>query len=83
MLQPGLSEASAAAVRQAHGVQPVTAIETEYSLRERELERNCLLQACEALGIGFVRWSPVGMGYVIGTPQDSIEAMALHGQHRN
>jgi len=44
----------------------VTAIQTEYSLMERDPERNGVLQACEELGIGFVPWGPVGMGYLTG-----------------
>ena len=44
----------------------MTAIQTEYSLMERDPERNGVLQACEELGIGFVPWGPVGMGYLTG-----------------
>src|SRR5882762_6346593 len=63
----GLSEASARAIRRAHAVQPVTAVQTEYSLMERDPERNGVLRACEELGIGFVPWGPLGMGYLPGT----------------
>jgi aryl-alcohol dehydrogenase-like predicted oxidoreductase len=66
VLHFGLSEASAKTIRRAHAVQPVTAIQTEYSLMERDPERNGVLQACEELGIGFVPWGPVGMGYLTG-----------------
>jgi len=62
----GLSEASARTIRRAHAVQPVTAIQSEYSLMERSPERNGVLEACEELGIGFVPWGPVGMGYLTG-----------------
>jgi aryl-alcohol dehydrogenase-like predicted oxidoreductase len=62
----GLSEASARTIRRAHAVQPVTAIQTEYSLMERDPERNGVLATCEELGIGFVPWGPVGMGYLPG-----------------
>jgi aryl-alcohol dehydrogenase-like predicted oxidoreductase len=62
----GLSEASAATIRRAHAVQPVTAVQTEYSFMERAVERNGVLQTCEELGIGFVPWGPVGMGYLSG-----------------
>jgi aryl-alcohol dehydrogenase-like predicted oxidoreductase len=62
----GLSEASAKTIRRAHAVQPVTAVQTEYSFMERDPERNGVLQACEELGIGFVPWGPVGMGYLTG-----------------
>jgi aryl-alcohol dehydrogenase-like predicted oxidoreductase len=67
VLHFGLSEASAATIRRAHAVQPVTAVQSEYSVMERDVERNGVLQACEALGIGFVPWGPVGMGYLTGT----------------
>jgi aryl-alcohol dehydrogenase-like predicted oxidoreductase len=62
----GFSEASARTIRRAHAVQPVTAIQTEYSLMERDPERNGVLTTCEELGIGFVPWGPVGMGYLPG-----------------
>ena len=66
VLHFGLSEASAKTIRRAHAVQPVTAIQSEYSLMERSPERNGVLQVCEELGIGFVPWGPVGMGYLTG-----------------
>jgi aryl-alcohol dehydrogenase-like predicted oxidoreductase len=66
VLHFGLSEASAKVIRRAHAVQPVTAIQTEYSIMERSPEHNGVLQACEELGIGFVPWGPVGMGYLTG-----------------
>ena len=66
VLHFGLSEPSARTIRRAHAVQPVAAIQTEYSLMERSPEHNGVLQACEELGIGFVPWGPVGMGYLTG-----------------
>jgi aryl-alcohol dehydrogenase-like predicted oxidoreductase len=66
VLHFGLSEASAKTIRRAHAVQPVTAIQSEYSLMERGPEQNGVLKACEELGIGFVPWGPVGMGYLTG-----------------
>ena len=66
VLHFGLSEASAKTIRRAHAVQPVTAIQSEYSLMERSPERNGVLKTCEELGIGFVPWGPVGMGYLTG-----------------
>jgi aryl-alcohol dehydrogenase-like predicted oxidoreductase len=66
VLHFGLSEASARTIRRAHAVQPVTAVQTEYSLMERDPERNGVLKTCEELGIGFVPWGPVGMGYLTG-----------------
>ncbi len=67
VLHFGLSEASAKTIRRAHAVQPVMAIQTEYSLMTRDPERNGVLGTCEELGIGFVPWGPVGMGYLTGT----------------
>jgi aryl-alcohol dehydrogenase-like predicted oxidoreductase len=66
VLHFGLSEASAKTIRRAHAVQPVAAVQTEYSLMERDPERNGVLKTCEELGIGFVPWGPVGMGYLTG-----------------
>ena len=66
VLHFGLSEASARTIRRAHAVQPVTAVQTEYSIIERGPEQNGVLKACEDLGIGFVPWGPVGMGYLTG-----------------
>ena len=66
VLHFGLSEASAKTIRRAHAVQPVTAIQTEYSFMERSPERNGVLTTCEELGIGFVPWGPVGLGYLTG-----------------
>src|SRR5690242_19219442 len=56
VLHFGLSEASARTIRRAHAVQPVAAVQTEYSLMERDPERNGVLKTCEELGIGFVPW---------------------------
>src|SRR3982750_3879035 len=66
VLHFGLSEASAVTIRRAHAMQPVTAVQTEYSFMERDVERNGVLPTCEAVGIGFVPWGPVGMGYLTG-----------------
>ena len=64
VLHFGLSEASPKTIRNAHAVQPVTALQTEYSLMNRDPEENGLLDTCEELGIGFVPWGPMGMGYL-------------------
>jgi aryl-alcohol dehydrogenase-like predicted oxidoreductase len=61
----GLSEASADLVRRAHAVQPVTAVQSEYSLWWRDREAD-VLPVCEELGIGFVPYSPLGRGYLPG-----------------
>ena len=67
VLHFGLSEASAKTIRRAHAVQPVAAVQSEYSLWTRNVELNGVLQTCEELGIGFVPWSPVGAGFLTGT----------------
>jgi len=63
----GLSEASARTIRRAHAVQPVAAVQSEYSLWTRDPERNGVLATCEELGIGFVPFSPLGAGFLTGT----------------
>ena len=62
----GLSEASAATIRRAHAVQPVTAVQSEYSLWTRDPEA-AVLRTCAELGIGFVPFSPLGKGFLTGT----------------
>ena len=62
----GMSEAAAGTIRRAHAVQPVTAVQSEYSLWWRRPERE-VLAACEELGIGFVPYSPLGKGFLTGT----------------
>ena len=61
----GLSEASATTIRRANAVQPVTALQSEYSLWWREPEKE-LLPTCEELGVGFVPFSPLGKGFLTG-----------------
>src|SRR6266481_5229101 len=61
----GLSEAGAQSIRRAHAVQPVTALQSEYSLWWREPEAE-VLPTCEELGIGFVPFSPLGRGFLTG-----------------
>lgn len=62
----GLSEAGEATIRRAHAVQPLTAIQNEYSVWTRDPEHE-VIPTCEELGIGFVSWSPLGEGYLTGT----------------
>jgi aryl-alcohol dehydrogenase-like predicted oxidoreductase len=62
----GMSEAAAGTIRRAHAVQPVTAVQSEYSLWWRRPEEE-VLDACEELGIGFVPFSPLGKGFLTGT----------------
>jgi aryl-alcohol dehydrogenase-like predicted oxidoreductase len=61
----GLSEAGAGTIRRAHAVQPVTAVQSEYSLWTRDPEAE-VLPTCEELDIGFVPWSPLGQGFLTG-----------------
>ena len=61
----GLSEAGAQSIRRAHAVQPVTALQSEYSLWWREPEAD-VLPTCQELGIGFVPYSPLGRGFLTG-----------------
>ena len=61
----GLSEAAADTIRRAHSVQPVAAVQSEYSLWTRDPEPE-VLPVCEELGIGFVPWGPLGTGYLTG-----------------
>ncbi|MCV7400627.1 aldo/keto reductase [Mycobacterium fragae] len=68
----GLSEASAETIRRAHAVQPVTAVQSEYSLWWREPEAE-ILPTCEELGIGFVPYSPLGKGFLTGTISESTQ----------
>jgi len=68
----GLSEAAPQTIRRAHAVQPVTALQSEYSLWWREPEAE-LLPLCEALGIGFVAYSPLGRGYLTGAIDETTD----------
>ena len=61
----GLSEAGARTIRRAHAIQPITAVQNEYSLWTRDPEEE-VLSTCEELGIGFVPWSPLGQGFLGG-----------------
>ncbi|MDH2052038.1 aldo/keto reductase [Achromobacter marplatensis] len=65
----GLSEAGVQTIRRAHAVQPVTALQSEYSLWWREPEQE-VLPTLEALGIGFVPFSPLGKGFLTGAIKD-------------
>ncbi|MGB9515079.1 MAG: aldo/keto reductase [Candidatus Acidiferrum sp.] len=62
----GMSEAAAKTIRRAHAVQPVTAVQSEYSLWTRGPETNGALDTLEELGIGFVPYSPLGKGFLTG-----------------
>jgi aryl-alcohol dehydrogenase-like predicted oxidoreductase len=62
----GISEAAPETIRRAHAVQPVTAVQTEYSLWSRDPEDDGVLATCTELGIGFVAYSPIGRGFLSG-----------------
>lgn len=68
----GMSEASAATIRKAHAVQPVAALQSEYSLFFRESE-NEIIPTLEELGIGFVPFSPLGKGFLTGTINENTQ----------
>ncbi|MDX6477404.1 MAG: hypothetical protein QOH95_2915 [Gaiellaceae bacterium] len=76
----GMSEAGVANIRRAHAVQPVTALQSEYSLWWREPEEE-ILAVLEELGIGFVPFSPLGKGFLTGKIDDSTEFAS--GDFRN
>jgi aryl-alcohol dehydrogenase-like predicted oxidoreductase len=66
----GLSEADADTIRRAHKVQPLTALQSEYSIWWTEIEKS-ILPTCEELGIGLVPYSPLGRGYLTGAISQS------------
>jgi len=68
----GLSGAGSATIQRAHKVQPLTAIQDHYAFWSRQPEVE-VLKTCEELGIGFVPWSPLGMGYLTGTVSAETE----------
>ena len=70
--QFGLSEPGVQTLRRAHAVQPVAAIQNEYSLWWRAPETNGILSACDELGIGFVPYSPLGKGFLTGAIQKEL-----------
>lgn len=71
----GLSEAGAQTIRRAHAIQPVAALQSEYSMWWREPEQE-ILPLLEELGIGFVPFSPLGKGFLTG----AIKAGATFGE---
>jgi len=71
----GVSEASAATIRKAHATHPLSALQTEYSLFERGVEGNEVLDTVRELGIGFVAYSPLGRGLLTGAIS-SVDTLA-------
>jgi aryl-alcohol dehydrogenase-like predicted oxidoreductase len=78
----GLSEASAQTIRRAHAVQPVTAVQSEYSLWTRDPEAETL-PTVEELGIGFVPYSPLGRGFLTGAIKADTTFDSSDFRHRN
>jgi aryl-alcohol dehydrogenase-like predicted oxidoreductase len=85
----GLSEAGPDVIRRAHAVQPVSALQTEYSIFERDVEA-AVLPAVRELGIGFVAYSPLGRGFLTGSvkpaneyPEDDLRRRDLRWQGDN
>ena len=72
----GISEASAVTIERANAIQPITAVQSEWSLWTREVETNGVLAKVRKLGIGFVPYSPLGRGFLTGvvTSLDSLAA---------
>ncbi|MFJ9826611.1 aldo/keto reductase [Streptomyces sp. NPDC101160] len=71
----GLCEASAATIRRAHAVHPITAVQSEYSLWTRDAEEDGVLATLAELGIGFVPYSPLGRGFLTGAIS-SVDSLA-------
>lgn len=77
----GLSEAAAETIRKGHTVHPITALQSEYSLWERGVEKE-ILPACRKLGIGFVSYSPLGRGFLTGRITN-VDELAPGDNRRN
>ncbi len=78
----GLSESDAATIRRAHAVQPITAVQSEYSIWWRAVEGG-VLPTCEELGIGFVPYSPLGRGYLTGKIDETTTFASSDIRSRN
>lgn len=76
----GISEASAATIRRAHAVHPITALQTEWSLWTRDVEANGILATVRELGIGFVAYSPLGRGFLTGAITANTDLPADDGR---
>ncbi len=79
----GLSESNADQIRAAHAVQPITALQSEYSIWWRIIEENGVLAACEELGIGLVPYSPLGRGYLTGKVDENTTFASNDIRSRN
>lgn len=76
----GICEAGAKTIRRAHAVQPITAVESEYSLWTRDMEAE-ILPTCRELGIGFVAYSPIGRGFLAATIRSSVDLYPGERRH--
>ena len=81
--QLGLSEAGPDTLRRAHSVHPIAALQSEYSLWSRDIERNGTLATCRELGIGFVAYSPLGRGFLTGAIQKPSDLSSDDWRHTN
>ena len=79
----GLSEAGVGTLQRAVAVHPIAALQTEYSLWSRDVERNGVLAACRELGVGFVPYSPLGRGFLTGAIQKPSDLAADDWRHTN
>ncbi len=79
----GLSESNADQIRAAHAVQPVSALQSEYSIWWRTIEENGVLATCEELGIGLVPFSPLGRGYLTGKVDETSTFASADIRSRN
>jgi len=79
----GLSESNADQIRAAHAVQPVSALQSEYSIWWRAIEENGVLATCEELGIGLVPYSPLGRGYLTGKVDENTTFASNDIRSRN
>jgi aryl-alcohol dehydrogenase-like predicted oxidoreductase len=78
----GLSEAAPETIRRAAKVHPIAALQTEYSVWERDVEAE-ILPSCRALGIGFVPYSPLGRGFLAGTIKSLADLPASDWRHND
>ncbi len=79
----GLSEAGPDTLKRAHAVHPITALQSEYSLWSRDIERNGTLATCRELGTGFVAYSPLGRGFLTGAIQKPSDLSDDDWRHTN
>ncbi len=79
----GLSEAGPDTLKRANAVHPITALQSEYSLWSRDIERNGTLATCRELGIGFVAYSPLGRGFLTGAIQKPSDLSNDDWRHTN